>query len=105
MARRKKGLTLEEDEATIDISSMIDVCFLLLIYFMVTSKIAEPESDLKINLPGENPSTAPSEIEPLYFKVSSNGEINQVEADSSLSSMSGPGKTDLTSRCEGSVCH
>ncbi len=35
-----------------DISSLIDVCFLLLIYFLVTSTIQPREQDLPMTMPG-----------------------------------------------------
>ena len=34
--------SLTPDEPTLDISSLIDVCFLLLIYFLVTTTISAP---------------------------------------------------------------
>ncbi|MFT5881788.1 MAG: biopolymer transport protein ExbD [Crocinitomicaceae bacterium] len=42
----------EEEVAPVDISSLIDVCFLLLIYFLVTATIMPRESDLDLQLPG-----------------------------------------------------
>ena len=42
---------LESDEG-LEISSLIDVVFLLLIYFIVTMTIKAPESDIGITLPG-----------------------------------------------------
>ncbi|MEZ6068519.1 MAG: biopolymer transporter ExbD [Planctomycetaceae bacterium] len=45
MARRKSKRAAEEDD--LDITPMIDVTFLLLIFFMVTSTM-EPEGGLKI---------------------------------------------------------
>lgn len=99
MARRKKGLELEEDEPAIDISSLIDVTFLLLIYFIVTSTIAEQESDLMLELPSDNSSSAePPDIDPIFFMVLKDGTIQQVLIDKSISSLSGAGKTDLTNR-------
>ena len=41
-----------EGEAVVDVSSLIDVCFLLLVFFMVTVTIAPRESDLELKLPG-----------------------------------------------------
>ena len=37
MARHRKYEAAEEADPQLDISSLIDVCFLLLIYFIVTS--------------------------------------------------------------------
>ena len=75
MARRKKGLVPEEDEPELDISSLIDVCFLLLIYFMVTATIQPRESDLGMTLPSQSPSDTPPEISPMLIEVQDDGSI------------------------------
>lgn len=81
MARRKRGLAPEDDEPKVDISSLIDVCFLLLIYFIVTSTITEPESDLVLKLPSnQSNSDEKPDIDPILFKIDSNGGISQIEA-------------------------
>ncbi|MBK1831550.1 biopolymer transporter ExbD [Verrucomicrobiaceae bacterium R5-34] len=41
----------ESDEPRLDISSLIDVCFLLLIYFLVTTTIRPREQDLSTHIP------------------------------------------------------
>ena len=41
----------ETEKIEIPMTSMIDVVFLLLIFFMVTLKIVEPEGDFNINMP------------------------------------------------------
>ena len=48
------------EEATINLTPMIDVVFLLVIFFMVGSKFSEAESRIKVNVPsaGEMPSMA-----------------------------------------------
>lgn len=66
--------SLTPDEPTLDISSLIDVCFLLLIYFLVTTTIQPREQDLNTNLPG-----APSEsivlMPPMVIQVMQGGEV------------------------------
>ena len=42
----------EQEEPAFDISAMIDVGFLLLIYFIVTQTIQKKEADLSLTLPG-----------------------------------------------------
>ena len=42
----------EPDAPALDISSLIDMVFLLLIYFMVTASLVKSEGDLGIKLPG-----------------------------------------------------
>ena len=49
--RRKRRLNVCDDELMLDISSLIDVCFLLLIYFLVTSTIQPREQDLPMTMP------------------------------------------------------
>jgi len=75
MARRKKTEPPEEDEPGLDISSLIDVCFLLLIYFLVTTTIVKQEQDLPMALPSMTPSETPPEIRPLLITVDTGGFI------------------------------
>lgn len=75
MARKKKADNLEEDEPGLDISSLIDVCFLLLIYFLVTTTIQPREQDLKMSLPAAAPSDTPPVLAPMFIKVEKSGQI------------------------------
>ncbi|RPJ34877.1 MAG: biopolymer transporter ExbD [Verrucomicrobiaceae bacterium] len=75
MARHRKYEAAEESNPALDISSLIDVCFLLLIYFIVTSTITPRESDLGMALPAANPSTGQPEIEPMFIRIEANGAI------------------------------
>lgn len=75
MARHKKRSLEEEPEPDLDISSLIDICFLLLIYFIVTSTIKPREQDLAMALPTSAPSSEQTEIEPMFIKVDSSGSI------------------------------
>lgn len=75
MARHKKYEAAEESDPALDISSLIDVCFLLLIYFIVTSTITPRESDLGMALPAANPSTEQPEIDPLFIRIEASGTI------------------------------
>lgn len=75
MARKKTSDNLEEDEPELDISSLIDVCFLLLIYFLVTTTIQPREQDLKMSLPAAAPSETPPVLEPMFIKVDKSGQI------------------------------
>lgn len=61
MAKRKRKDRSEEAE--VPIAAMIDVVFLLLIYFIVTSKEIVDEAWVSVNLPGPPPPTQ-VEIEP-----------------------------------------
>lgn len=74
MARHKTIPTVSEPEPQLDISSLIDVCFLLLIYFLVTSTIAPRERDLPLALPSGI--AAPrSPIEALFIRVDGAGAV------------------------------
>lgn len=76
MARHKKYQTAEEAMPALDISSLIDVCFLLLIYFLVATTIQKKEVDVPLALPAmsQADSNMP-DIEPLFIKVDANGAI------------------------------
>lgn len=57
MAKKKRNLNV--DAAEPPMSAMIDVVFLLLIYFISTQKEIIPEAHLAINLPSPNPGPPP----------------------------------------------
>ena len=74
MKREKSSAT--PDAPSLDISSLIDVTFLLLIYFLVTSTITPRETDLAMALPAANPTPGEQpEIEPMLISVEANGAI------------------------------
>lgn len=76
MARHRKYEAPEDADPALDISSLIDVCFLLLIYFIVTSTIAPRETDLGMALPSGASSDKQPEIEPMFIRVEANGAIS-----------------------------
>lgn len=51
MARKRKFSGVEQEEGQLDMSSMIDVSFLLLIYFVATSTLQPKEADIQMTLP------------------------------------------------------
>lgn len=66
MSRKRRG----RHEATVDLTPLIDVVFLLLIFFMVSTNFVR-ESQLRINLPeasGETTEKQPGTIELLVDK-------------------------------------
>ena len=76
MSRHKYSHAEAEAEPQLDISSLIDVCFLLLIYFLVTSTIQPREQDLSMALPrgqGERP-LSPA-IPPMFIRVAEDGSV------------------------------
>lgn len=73
--KRRYGSPIEEDPG-LDMSSLIDVSFLLLIYFLVTSTLNPKEADLGMTLPTtdiSNPSDV--EVDQLTIKVEDSGLI------------------------------
>lgn len=76
MARKKKAVAPEGDAPALEISSLIDVCFLLLIYFFVTTTIQKSERDVAIQAPGQASETneAPP-IPPMVIYVDGNGGL------------------------------
>jgi len=76
MARHKKMQPPEEDEPGLDISSLIDVCFLLLIYFLVTTQIVKKEQELSTSLPSVAPSETPPDLAPLLILLEGNGNVS-----------------------------
>jgi len=73
--KRKLTLQLKEEEGMLDISSLIDVCFLLLIYFVVTTTIQASESDLSIRTNGESDGVS-REVIALYVEISEDGAVS-----------------------------
>lgn len=57
-----------EADETFDLSPMIDIVFLLLIYFMVTTTLVVQESDLGIQLPADAPVESPQDF-PLEVTI------------------------------------
>jgi biopolymer transport protein ExbD len=73
MARRKPPA---ETDPTLDMSSLIDVSFLLLIYFIVTSTLDPKEADLGMTMPTtQSGSSAEVEIDQMTVQVNSSGHI------------------------------
>ncbi len=75
MARHQRADPVEEDEPELNISSLIDICFLLLIYFLVTTTIKKKERDVDMALPSAAPSDQQPDIQPMFIKIDVNGSI------------------------------
>lgn len=77
MSRHRKFQIPDDGNPALDISSLIDVCFLLLIYFIVTSTIQPREQDLSLALPGMSSNKADQpDIEPFLISVDANGAVS-----------------------------
>ena len=75
MSRRTRDEAPEEDAPKLDISSLIDATFLLLIYFLVTTTIQPREQDLPMSLPSNQGGSGVPEIEPKFIRVDASGAI------------------------------
>ena len=68
-----KQILSDVDE--VDLTPMIDGTFLLLIYFMVTTMLKQPEAELSIQLPGKPQSSDVTPMDMLKVRVGDEGEI------------------------------
>jgi len=72
----RKRPDIEEEEPELDMSSLIDVSFLLLIYFLVTSTLQPKETDLGMTMPtSQSDGSAEVEIDQMTVSVSGEGHI------------------------------
>lgn len=75
MARHKKIVTEEQGDPEMNISSMIDCCFLLLIYFLVATSLVS-EKKLDVSIPGNAASGGtPPPLEPGRIMVKGDGSV------------------------------
>jgi biopolymer transport protein ExbD len=70
----------DEDKIELQMTPMIDIVFLLLVFFIMTFKIVAPEGDFNIKMPKDAP---PSKQQPdtvpitIALKADSNGNLTQ----------------------------
>lgn len=62
------------DESEIDLTPMLDVVFIMLIFFIVTASFLK-EAGIEINRPESQENTPPSESENILIQVTANNEI------------------------------
>ncbi len=75
MARRKQRPVEEQEDPEMNISSMIDACFLLLIYFLVATSLVQ-EKKLDMAIPGSSAASGtPPPIEPGRIRVEGSGAV------------------------------
>lgn len=75
MSRRRRR-EIEDENPGLDMSSLIDVSFLLLIYFIVTSTIEPKEADLGMTMPtSQSDGSANVEVDQMTINVDPNGVI------------------------------
>ncbi|WP_018274225.1 biopolymer transporter ExbD [Teredinibacter turnerae] len=75
MSRRKRKQSAE-DKAEIDLTPMLDVVFIMLIFFIVTASFVK-EKSLGLNVPEntDNPPPPDSESKSILIQVNANDEI------------------------------
>ena len=91
MARHKKLSAADDENPGLDISSLIDVCFLLLIYFIVATELTS-EKKLDMAMPSVQPAQNKEQVplEPGLIRIENSGTIywgaqeNQVLIDDDL---------------------
>ena len=75
MARHKQIKTEEQEDPEMNISSMIDCCFLLLIYFLVATSLVS-EKKLDISIPAtEGTASQKAPLEPGQISVRADGSV------------------------------
>ncbi len=75
MSKKNKPLAATDKEPALDISSMIDVSFLLLIFFLLTSTLDPKETDLGMALPTATTCGPGLPVEVLQIQVQADGGI------------------------------
>ena len=83
MSRLKIRKAPAEKDPELDMSPLIDVAFLLLIYFLVTSTLDPKEADLGMQLP-TTVSTSSAQVEVDQMTIEVNGEGHIVVNDETL---------------------
>jgi biopolymer transport protein ExbD len=67
---------LEHSQIELQIAPMIDVCFLLLFFYILTSKPVKPEADMSMTLPGTVPQEESLEIpDEQRISIQEDGQI------------------------------
>jgi biopolymer transport protein ExbD len=65
-----------DDDVAINLTPMIDVVFLLLIFFMVATTFLDPEREIEIDLPqAESGATVEKELEEIVINVHEDGRL------------------------------
>ena len=95
MSRRRSSNPFDSaEEADMDISSLIDIAFLLLIYFLVTMQLIKQEQDINLVLPGVATNQSdPVKVDQMLIKITPdalimvNGEV--VDSDPNARTLAG----------------
>ena len=74
MSRLQRYSQTHEEDAGIDLTPMLDVVFIMLIFFIVTASFVK-ESGLEINRPDQTESQNESELKNIVLQVTATDEI------------------------------
>jgi biopolymer transport protein ExbD len=90
-----------EDPFSLNLTPMIDVVFLLLIFFMTATQFAKVEQAVELELPtvGESGASVAAVVEPKIVTVTSEGQITLDGQERSLEAL----EADLRTACESST--
>lgn len=73
---RRRGKAVEEEKADIDLTPMLDVVFIMLIFFIVTASfVKEKALDVNVPDPSETETTPPTDKQNILLTVDANDEI------------------------------
>jgi len=84
MARSALASLETAAEPKLDMASLVDVSFLLLVFFLVASQIVKQEADLGMALPGlEEVAGPPVEIDQMVIRIQEDGSVlvNEEQVD------------------------
>jgi biopolymer transport protein ExbD len=101
MNRRSRSPFAGKEEPEMNISPLIDVAFLLLIYFLVTTTLMKQEADLSMVLPGVSQvQSDPVPVDQMMIEIDATGVIlvNREPVDSDLTDHHAPNLTDRLTR-------
>lgn len=94
MARHSKPKSAGSSDPALDISSLIDICFLLLIYFIATSVITPREQDLPVGLPRPGGDQSVATV-PMLIRIDSAGTVSAAYGDVVQTLDADPGLREL----------
>ena len=67
---------IEDDKVSLQIAPLIDVVFLLLVYFMVTASLIKKEADISFVLPAQVPTKQPIDLPiEVIIQIDSQGSV------------------------------
>ena len=84
----RRSILQQEDEASIDLSPMIDCVFILLIFFIVTTVFVE-EKGMQVNKPDAAATTTMNENKDVVLEITADNEIHFDETAIALADVAG----------------